>query len=132
MSRWSDMRGSLAAFVRRVHERRKGINLTAAHVLTAGLLLAVALLVTGIGLHLAGFAPKSGSPVSVMDMPRALAALEPSGFYSLGLIVLLATPIARVVALTVGFARRRSWVFCALSALVFAVLVLTACLGLLA
>jgi len=125
------MSDSLSTFAEKVRARSKGINLTAAHVLTAGLLLAVALLVTGIALQLAGFAPEHSRVVSVMDMPRALAAVEPSGFYSLGLIVLLATPIARVVALAVGFGRRRAWLFCALSALVFAVLTLTACLGLL-
>ena len=131
MRRRVPMGDSLSTFAERVREKRKGINLTAAHVLTAGLLLAIALLVTGIVLHLAGFAPKHSRPVSVMDMPRALAAVEPSGFYSLGLIVLLAAPVARVVALAVGFGRRRSWLFCTLSVLVFVVLLVTTCLGLL-
>jgi uncharacterized membrane protein len=67
---------------------------------------------------------------SIADMPRALAAIEPGGFFELGLLVLVATPVARVVALGVGFARRREWLFVSFSAVVLTVLVLGAILGL--
>jgi uncharacterized membrane protein len=59
-----------------------------------------------------------------------VGALEPGGFFDLGLLLLLATPAARVVALFVGFARRRSWLFAGCSAVVLVALALSAFLGL--
>lgn len=106
------------------------LNRTIACVLAVGLLLAVALLLAGAILTLAGRGPSAPRATSVVDIPRAVAALEPSGFLDLGLLVLLATPIARVIALGVAFARRGSWVFCGLSVFVLAILALSAYLGL--
>ena len=67
---------------------------------------------------------------SISALPSALGGLEPGGFFDLGLLVLLATPAARVVALLVAFARRRLWVFSGVSLVVLAVLVLSGYLGL--
>lgn len=99
-------------------------------VLAVGLVLAVALMVTGAVLALVGQGPSPPSELSVSDLPRALAAVEPEGFLTLGLLVLLATPIARVLALVVGFARAKSRIFCYMSAIVLVVLALSAYLGL--
>jgi uncharacterized membrane protein len=107
-----------------------GLNLTISRVLVAGLALAIILLLVGVLLALVeGDAPSSGA-ASLGDMPRAIAALEPQGFYSLGLLVLLLTPVGRVVALVVAFARRGAWLFSLLSLFVLAVLGLSAYLGL--
>ena len=98
-------------------------------VLLAGLSLAVLLLLVGVVLTVA----RPGVPLwisSIRDIPAALAALEPGGFFDLGLLVLLATPAARVVALLIAFARRRLWVFSGVSLVVLIVLVLSAFLGL--
>lgn len=97
--------------------------------LLVGVSLAVALFVTGVVLT----AIKPEVPVStssIPGLPGSLAALEPGGFFDLGLIVLLATPAARVAALLIAFARRREWLFSGLSLLVLFVLVLSAFLGL--
>jgi uncharacterized membrane protein len=48
----------------------------------------------------------------------------------LGLLVLLATPAARVATLLVAFARRRLWLFSGLGLIVLTVLALSAYLGL--
>ena len=91
--------------------------------------MAVLLLLVGVVLTVA----RPGVPLwagSITEMPRALAALEPGGFFDLGLLVLLATPAARVVALLIAFARRRLWVFSGVSLVVLIVLVLSAFLGL--
>ena len=98
-------------------------------VLLAGLSLAVLLFLVGVVLAVA----KPGvslSASSITEMPGALAALEPGGFFDLGLLVLLATPAARVIALLVAFARRRLWVFSGVSLVVLIVLALSAFLGL--
>lgn len=99
-------------------------------VLAVGLAASMVLLITGAIMALAGRGPSVAAETSITDIPRALGALEPGGFLNLGLLVLLATPVARVVALVVGFAHRRSWVFCGVSALVLALLALSAYLGL--
>jgi uncharacterized membrane protein len=98
--------------------------------LLAGLSLAIALMLAGAILAVVG----TGTPVaresSISGLPAALAGLEPGGFFDLGLLVLLATPVARVVALLVGFARYRMWLFSGVSLVVLALLALSAFLGL--
>ncbi|MCE5252801.1 MAG: DUF1634 domain-containing protein [Actinomycetia bacterium] len=97
--------------------------------LLAGLALAVTLMLTGAVLA----SLRTGRPVaresSLTELPRALAALEPEGFLDLGLLVLLATPIAKTAALLVGFARRRAWLFSVISLAVLVMLALSALLG---
>jgi len=107
-----------------------GLNRTISVVLVAGLVVSILLMLAGAGLALAGRGPSPPTATSVTDIPRALAGLEPGGFLDLGLLVLLATPVARVIALAVGFGRRKAWVFCGISVLVFALLALSAYLGL--
>ena len=79
-------------------------------------------------------AAAGSSPVerasSLSDLPGALASLQPWGLIILGLLVLMATPVARVVALLALFAWRRSWRFSAICVFVLAVLALSVFLGL--
>jgi uncharacterized membrane protein len=97
--------------------------------LLVGLSLAIAFFVTGVVLSvIKPEVPISAS--SITGLPGALAALEPGGFFDLGLLALLATPAARVATLVVAFARRRLWLFSALGLVVLAVLALSAYLGL--
>jgi uncharacterized membrane protein len=94
-----------------------------------GLVIVVGLLVTGGVLALVGRGPSLPTALEVSDLPRSLAELEPAGFLGLGLLVLLATPVIRVAALMIGFARAKSWVFSLMSALVLALIALSAYLG---
>ena len=111
-------------------EPSRKLNLTVAGILAVGLLLAAGLLIAGAVLALTGHGPYSEVGLSIRDISRAIRALEPSGFFYLGLIVLLATPVSRVVVLATVFAWRKSWTFCALGLLVLVVLVLSVLLGL--
>lgn len=106
------------------------MNRAVSRMLSIGLLLTVVLLLAGVVVMLVRPDLPLLHEASIADMPRALAALEPGGFFELGLLVLVATPVARVVALGVGFTRRREWMFVGFSAFVLAVLVLGAILGL--
>ena len=106
------------------------MNRFVSRMLSIGLLVSVALLLTGVVVALVRPDLPSLHEVSIADMPRALAALEPGGFFELGLLALVATPVARVFALGVGFARHRQWMFVSFSAVVLAVLALGAILGL--
>ena len=61
---------------------------------------------------------------------RYTPCVEAGGFFDLGLLVLLATPAARVVALLVAFTRRKLWIFSGVSLIVLGVLALSGYLGL--
>ena len=112
------------------HRREARLNILISRVLLIGLLVAIALLVLGAILALTHPGLSVTRATSIADMPRAVAALEPTGFFDLGLLALLATPVAGVITIGIGFARRGSWWFCGLSLFVLAVIALSAFLGL--
>jgi uncharacterized membrane protein len=74
-------------------------------VLRAGLAISVAVLAAGLALSLAGVAPAAAD--------RVLRA---------GLLILMATPVARVVAATIEYGVERDWVFLSVTLLVLGVL----------
>jgi uncharacterized membrane protein len=106
------------------------MNRIVSRVLSIGLGTTVVLLLAGVVVALARPDVPLAHEASIADLPRALAALEPGGFFLLGLLVLVATPVARVVVLGLGYARRREWMFVGFSAVVLAVLVLSVIWGL--
>jgi uncharacterized membrane protein len=116
--------------VRDEHREEMRLNTVISRVLVVGLLTAVALLVVGAILTLARPGVAVLHATSVRDIPRELAAGEPGGFFQLGLIFLLATPFARVVALGVAFGRQRRWLFTTISVVVATLLIAGAVLGL--
>jgi uncharacterized membrane protein len=85
----------------RTFERRIG------RLLIAVTYLAVALLLIGVGLMaLAGISPLAGGPAfDPSTLVADIVALEPAGFLWLGLLAVIATPLSRVIAAAVGFAR---------------------------
>ncbi|HUJ24175.1 MAG TPA: DUF1634 domain-containing protein [Bryobacteraceae bacterium] len=60
---------------------------------------------------------------SVGGVLRGVAGLHPRSIIQLGLLLLVATPIARVGLTVVAFALRRDWIYLALTIAVFTVLV---------
>jgi uncharacterized membrane protein len=102
-----------------------------ARLLTIGTYASIALLVLGAGLMVAsGIGPRSGGPA--FD-PRAaladLAALRPAGFLWLGLIAVVATPAARVVASLIGYARRGERLMALVAVLILVVIALSVTLA---
>ena len=80
---------------------------TIGRLLVAVTYAATALLAIGVASMLgSGIAPLSGGPrLDVSSLVGDLASLQPAGFLWLGLIVVIATPITRVIAAAVAFAR---------------------------
>jgi uncharacterized membrane protein len=107
-----------------------GLTKALSQLLLIGLVLAIGLMIVGAVLAAVRGSGSVGHSSSVDDFPGLLAAGDPTGFLDLGLLVLLATPAARVLALLVAFARRREWLFAGISAVVVAILALSAVLGL--
>ena len=69
--------------------------------------LAVGLLSVGVVLMLAaGISPLAGGPaLDPTHLAADLMALAPGAFLWLGIMAVIATPLSRVVAATIGFAR---------------------------
>jgi uncharacterized membrane protein len=73
--------------------------------------VAVALLIVGVVLMLAaGTSPLSAGPAfHLADVVPDILALRPEGFIWLGLLVVVSTPIVRVVVAGFGYGRDREW-----------------------
>ncbi len=95
-----------------------------ARLLTIGTFASVALLAVGVVLMFANrIAPLAGGPpfepgLLVEDVLR----LRPAGFLWLGLVAVIATPTARVIASLIGYARRGERAMALVAALILAVL----------
>lgn len=83
---------------------------------------AVAFLLVGVALMIAaGISPLAGGPpLNPGHLVEDLAALSPDAFLWLGILAVIATPLSRVVAAAIGFARTgdRSMVAVAIAILV--------------
>jgi len=69
------------------------------------------------------FVTPSTSTTTVPGILRSAAAFESEGIVQLGLLLLIATPVARVLLAAAGFALERDWLYVAVSLIVFVVLV---------
>jgi uncharacterized membrane protein len=108
-----------------------GLERTIARLLSVGTYSAIALLLVGLALMLAnGIEPLSGGPA--FDPGRLVAdivGLRPAGFIWLGLIVVVATPSARVLASLVGYARRGERAMAVVAALILIVIAISVALA---
>jgi uncharacterized membrane protein len=69
-----------------------------------------------------------GEPVEMRAVPQILhqaIALHPLGLIQFGLLLLIATPVARVVFSVLGFALERDWMYVVITLLVLGLLIYT-------
>lgn len=69
-----------------------------------------------------------GEPVELRAVPQIVQqaiALHPLGLIQLGLLLLIATPVARVLFSVLGFALERDWMYVVITLLVLALLAYT-------
>lgn len=69
------------------------------------------------------FAAAPESARTVAGIVESAIALRSEGLIQLGLLLLIATPVARVAMAVAGFAMERDWLYVSVSAVVLAVLV---------
>jgi uncharacterized membrane protein len=95
--------------------------------LTAGTYASAALLAAGVvALLAAGRSPLDDAPAfDAGRIPTDIAALRPEGFLWLGLVAVIATPAARVLAALVGYARGRERAMALVGAAILGVIVLS-------
>ena len=99
---------------------RAGVTFAAALVLTGGLVFVIR-----HGLAPANYSVFAGRPADLrhwVDILRAAVSLRGRGIIQLGLLFLIATPVARVAFAAFAFAMERDWLYVGVSAVVLVVL----------
>lgn len=104
-------------------------------VLQIGVVLAASIVLCGAAIYLAkrvGMAPDyrvfRGEPADLRSVSGIVAdarAGSGRGLIQLGLLVLIATPIARVVFSVIGFMRQRDWLYVVITIVVLTILVVS-------
>jgi len=97
--------------------------------LVVGLAISTVLMLIGLALDLL---LQREMPTVVPDLGEVwtrVLAIRPSGFLALGLLVLIATPIVRVVGSIMIFAYERDWRFALITLVVLAIVTLSLLLG---
>jgi uncharacterized membrane protein len=110
-------------------KERRDLNAVVHGMLIIGLVISTALMLIGIGLDLLY---QRGLPTTVPDIGEVVSqvlALRPSGFLALGLLVLIATPILRVIGSIGAFVYERDWRFVGVTTLVLLVVLVSLVLG---
>lgn len=103
----------------------RGLEATIARLLAIGTYASIGLLLTGTVLMLLeGRSPLDAGPeFDLGAIPGDVLAFRASGFLWLGILGILATPSARVVAALVGYARRGDTRMVAVAGLILVVIV---------
>jgi uncharacterized membrane protein len=112
--------------------RDGGVDMLLAYVLLVGVLAAAVLVFSGGVIYLyvhwhatAAYEVFRGQPPelrSVAGAFKSARALTGEGLIELGLLLLIATPIARVALSVILFARQRDWLYVGVTLLVLALL----------
>jgi uncharacterized membrane protein len=110
-------------------KERRDLNEVVHGVLIVGLVISTVLMLIGVGLDLFFQRDLPTAVPDIGDVVRQVIALRPSGFLALGLLVLIATPILRVIASIGAFLYERDWRYAGVTALVLVVLVVSLLLG---
>ena len=109
-------------------DRPQELEVRIPKLLRAGLLASSALMAAGLVWLAFRGAPPDGA-FDLVDLGRLLAAADPRGVIGLGMLLLLLTPLARVAASLLYFARQRDRLYVALTATVLSTLVAAVALG---
>lgn len=110
---------------------RAALEARIARLLRVGTNASVALIAVGVLLMaVAGRSPRDVAPgLDPWRLPGDLVRLQPSGFVWLGVLVVLATPLVRVAAATVGFVRSGEREMALVAALILVVIALGVVIG---
>lgn len=98
-------------------------------ILVVGFVVSAALFLAGLVLNLWRQQSLPLATVSPAEALRLVLALQPSGFFSLGLIVLIATPMLRVSGSALVFIWQRDWRYARITLLVLLIMVASIILG---
>ncbi len=113
--------------------RLRQAELAISHVLRGGVLISAAIILLGVvwfylQMAVIGHATLT-YPRSVSDVVRELAQGDPLALVTLGLLILLLTPILRVAISIVIFAIERDWLYTVITLVVLLILLVSLLLG---
>jgi uncharacterized membrane protein len=97
--------------------------------LLGGLLLSMALMLTGALLYFLAPQTQGATSISLQALLPGLAAGNPLAFMVMGVIVLMITPAFRVLVAAIGYILEGDWTFALVSLGVVAVLSLSVVIG---
>ncbi|MEN6370958.1 MAG: DUF1634 domain-containing protein [Armatimonadota bacterium] len=109
---------------------RADVNRYVEVVLTTGVILSLVILAFGSVLLMAKPAPV-GVPGSILDILKGVIRLNPSAIINLGLLVLLLTPVVRVITAMIAFFAEKDRKFALVSLTVLVILIVSALWGIL-
>ena len=110
-------------------KERRDLNEVVHRMLIIGLLISTALILVGLVLDIALKREVPTVVPDVYDVFVRVTALRPSGFLALGLLVLIATPIFRVIASIFVFIYERDWRFVVITFIVFLIVMISVVFG---
>ncbi|HUT27278.1 MAG TPA: DUF1634 domain-containing protein [Methanomassiliicoccales archaeon] len=97
-------------------------------ILKWGMLLSMVLLISGLLLGLGAGAEMEGT-LPLEKIPQGMIDLDPLAFVTLGLLMLIATPLTRVLGALCLFLGEKDWKFALISMVVLSAVVLAVFLG---
>ena len=106
-------------------DQTRDLNDVVHRILIVGLLVSTVLLLFGL---IPDLLRGQALPAAVLPPAEALrraVALDPAGFLSLGLLVLIFTPVVRVIGSIVVFISERDWLYCGVTLFVLMVMVVS-------
>ncbi len=107
----------------------RGLDEAIHRILIVGLVVSASLFLVGLGLSLVEGQPLPTQAMAPGEALRQMLAMQPAGFLSLGLIVLIATPMLRVAGSVLVFAWQRDWRYVGITCLVLLVMIASVLLG---
>jgi len=119
----------LAALRRAVVAEVEDMNRLIFHVLRGGIVLSVAFILFAFVLDAVSGAGLPAATLLPRDIVREVSRFNPSGFLSLGILVLLLTPVARVLLSLISYAKERDLTYVGITGVVLANLLIGILLG---
>ena len=114
-----------AEAAKRSHE----LNAVVHRVLIIGLVISTALILVGLSLDFVRHRQVPTEAPNFSETFHRIAELRASGFLMLGLLVLIATPVLRVIGSTLAFLYERDWRYALITFVVLLVVTLSLLLG---
>lgn len=94
------------------------INHLVHHLLVIGLVISTILMAAGLVIMLCTHSDFPTALVGINQIIPAMLGFNPAGYMTLGLLVLIATPIVRVLGSIIGFLVEKDWRYAAVSGVV--------------
>lgn len=109
--------------------KQRNLNAVVRAVLVVGVALSASLMLLGVGLDLVLRRDLPDVTPNLAEVVQRVLELSPSGFLALGLLILIATPILRVLGSLGTLLYWRDWRYAGIAAIVLAVMMTSILLG---